>query len=92
MNLAAAVGVGINMGKPRLTRDLDAELIGSSVRLPRGMWRELDEITEESKKKDPEGVGLSRNEIIINLLRYAVDEARTAGAGEGEKPRPKSHK
>lgn len=86
MHTTAAVGVE-SVSKPDLKRDLDAELVGSTARLPRGMWRELDELAEASKEGDPAGLGLSRNEVIIKLLRWAIDEMRAPT--EERRPKPK---
>lgn len=42
------------------------ELFATSIRLPKRMWEQLDEIAELG--------GLSRNETVIKLLDWAITE------------------
>ncbi len=49
--------------KPATAED---ELFGSSVRLPKRMWEQLDKIAKVG--------ALSRNETVIKLLEWAIAE------------------
>ena len=65
-------------GEPRLR--------GSSVYLTEEMWERLEEISAESKAEDPEGKGYSRNEVILQFLRWAVREYEAERRAVKRKP------
>jgi hypothetical protein len=47
---------------------------GSSVYLPEEMWDQLEAIADQTKAEDPEKKGYSRNEVIVQFLRWGIRE------------------
>lgn len=49
---------------------------GRSVYLRPSVWEEIERVSDESRRDDPEGKGLSQNQIISQIVDWGLAELR----------------